>query len=119
MHSLQRFVALAIIGLLALLGSRAIAADPAPIKIGMIVPMTGPIAESGRYGIQGAKLAVEDINKAGGVLGRPLELVIEDDQSTNPSTILATRTSSPFWDQPAARKSSRSRRRCRRRPSRS
>ena len=89
MHSLQRFVALAIIGLLALLGSRAIAADPAPIKIGMIVPMTGPIAESGRYGIQGAKLAVEDINKAGGVLGRPLELVIEDDQSTNPSTILA------------------------------
>ena len=86
---LRRSIALAIIALSALLGSRAIAADPAPIKIGMIVPMTGPIAESGRYAIQGAKLAIEEINKAGGVLGRPLELVIEDDQSTNPSTILA------------------------------
>jgi|WetSurMetagenome_2_1015567.scaffolds.fasta_scaffold07373_6 branched-chain amino acid transport system substrate-binding protein len=60
-----------------------------PIKIGMVIPMTGPIAESGRYGIQGAKLAIEEVNKAGGVLGRPLELVTEDDQSANPTTILA------------------------------
>jgi branched-chain amino acid transport system substrate-binding protein len=65
----------------------ATAADP--IRIGMVVPMTGAIAESGRYGIQGAKLAIEEINKAGGVLGRPLELVTEDDQSANPTTILA------------------------------
>ena len=63
------------------------AADP--IKIGMVVPLTGAIAESGRYGIQGAKLAIEEVNKAGGVLGRPLELIIEDDQSANPTTILA------------------------------
>jgi branched-chain amino acid transport system substrate-binding protein len=63
------------------------AADP--IKIGMVIPLTGSIAESGKYGIQGAKLAIEEVNKAGGVLGRPLELVIEDDQSANPSTILA------------------------------
>lgn len=60
-----------------------------PIKIGMVIPMTGPIAESGRFGIQGAKLAIEEVNKAGGVLGRPLELVTEDDQSANPTTILA------------------------------
>ena len=70
-----------------------IAAVPAraadPIKIGMVVPMTGAIAESGKYGIQGVKLAIEEINKAGGVLGRPLELVTEDDQSANPTTILA------------------------------
>ena len=63
------------------------AADP--IKIGMVAPLTGPIADAGRYGVQGAKLAVEEVNKAGGVLGRPLELVIEDDQSLNPSTVLA------------------------------
>ena len=55
----------------------------------MVVPLTGPIAESGKYGIQGAKLAIEEVNKSGGVLGRPLELVIEDDQSANPTTILA------------------------------
>jgi branched-chain amino acid transport system substrate-binding protein len=64
-----------------------IAADP--IKIGMVAPLTGPFAESGRYQTQGAKLAVDEINKAGGVLSRQLELVIEDDQSTNPGIVLA------------------------------
>jgi branched-chain amino acid transport system substrate-binding protein len=59
------------------------------IKIGMVAPLTGPIADAGRYGVQGAKLAIEEVNKAGGALGRQLELVIEDDQSLNPSTVLA------------------------------
>jgi branched-chain amino acid transport system substrate-binding protein len=65
----------------------AIAADT--IKVGMVAPLTGPGAESGRYQVQGAKLAADEINKAGGVLGRQLELVIEDDQTTNPGTVLA------------------------------
>ena len=43
----------------------------------------------GRNQIQAANLAVDEINKAGGVLGRPLELVIEDDQTTNPGVVLA------------------------------
>ncbi|MGC2579257.1 MAG: ABC transporter substrate-binding protein [Terrimicrobiaceae bacterium] len=60
-----------------------------PLKIGMVAPVTGPAAESGRYQIQGAKLAVEEINKAGGLLGRPIELVIEDNQTTNPGVVLA------------------------------
>ena len=60
-----------------------------PLKIGMVAPVTGPRAETGRYEIQGAKLAVEEINKAGGLLGRPIELVIEDDQTTNPGVVLA------------------------------
>jgi branched-chain amino acid transport system substrate-binding protein len=55
----------------------------------MVVPLTGPAAESGRYQAQGAKLAAEEVNKAGGVLGRPIELVIEDDQTTNPGIVLA------------------------------
>jgi len=63
------------------------AADP--IKIGMVAPLTGPGAESGRFQMNGAKLAIEQINKAGGVMGRPLELVVEDDQTTNPGAILA------------------------------
>jgi branched-chain amino acid transport system substrate-binding protein len=64
----------------------AFAADP--IKIGMVAPLTGPDAESGRFQTQGAKLAIDEINEAGGVLDRPLELVIEDDQTTNPGVVL-------------------------------
>jgi branched-chain amino acid transport system substrate-binding protein len=60
-----------------------------PLKIGMVAPVTGAQAETGSYEIQGAKLAVEEINKAGGLLGRPIELVIEDDQATNPGVVLA------------------------------
>src|SRR5260370_26246720 len=60
-----------------------------PIKIGVTAPLTGPNAESGRWMMQGANLAVDEINKADGVLGLPLELVAEDDQSTNPGIVLA------------------------------
>jgi branched-chain amino acid transport system substrate-binding protein len=60
-----------------------------PLKIGMVALVTGLLAEQGLYQVQGAKLAVEEINKIGGVLGRPIELVIEDNQSTNPGSVLA------------------------------
>src|SRR5271157_6599545 len=60
-----------------------------PLKIGMVASLTGSAAEVGRYETQGAKLAAEEVNKAGGVLGRPIELVIEDNQTTNPGVVLA------------------------------
>jgi branched-chain amino acid transport system substrate-binding protein len=60
-----------------------------PLKIGMVASLTGPLAESGLYQSQGAKLAAEEVNKTGGVLGRPIELIIEDDQTTNPGSVLA------------------------------
>jgi branched-chain amino acid transport system substrate-binding protein len=59
------------------------------LKIGLITEITGPNAEAGSYTVNGARLAVEDINKKGGVLGKQIELVIEDNQSTNPGTVLA------------------------------
>jgi len=65
----------------------AFAADT--IKIGMTIPMTGPGATTGQLQHQGAKLAVDQINAAGGVLGRQIELVEEDDQTTNPGMVLA------------------------------
>src|SRR5246127_5246542 len=68
---------------------RARAEGAATIKIGMCAPVTGPAAESGRYAIQGAKLALEAVNKAGGILGKQAELVIEDDQTPNPGIVLA------------------------------
>jgi branched-chain amino acid transport system substrate-binding protein len=64
-------------------------AQSATLKIGMVAPVTGPAAESGRYAQIGAHLAADAVNKAGGVLGKPIELVIEDDQTTNPGVVLA------------------------------
>lgn len=70
------------------LGSRAFA-QGSTLKIGMCAPVTGPAAEQGRYAQIGARLALEAVNKAGGVLGKQVELVIEDDQTTNPGVVLA------------------------------
>ena len=64
-------------------------AQAATIKIGMCAPVTGPAAESGGYAVKGAKLALEAVNKAGGVMGKQLELIVEDDQTTNPGIVLA------------------------------
>ena len=64
-------------------------ADGETIKIGMCTPVTGPAAESGRYAQIGAHLAADAVNKAGGVLGKPIELIVEDDQTTNPGIVLA------------------------------
>src|SRR5580704_9440385 len=87
MRAIIKTASIMLAGAIVWMACAAQAADP--IKVGMVAPLTGPGAESGRFGIQGAKLAVEEVNKAGGVLGRPLELVIEDDQTTNPGTVLA------------------------------
>src|ERR1700712_4964280 len=64
-------------------------AQGATIKIGMCAPVTGPAAESGHYAQVGAKIAVDAVNKAGGVLGKQVELIVEDDQTTNPGVVLA------------------------------
>ena len=51
--------------------SSARAQGAATLKIGMCAPVTGPAAESGGYAIKGAKLALDAVNKAGGVLDHP------------------------------------------------
>jgi len=48
------------------------------IKIGMVDPFTGVYAAVAQNELIGAKLAVEQINAKGGVLGRPIELLVED-----------------------------------------
>ena len=53
--------------------------------IGVSLPQTGPKALVGRNFKQGVELAVSEINAAGGVLGKPLEVVFEDDQGDNPN----------------------------------
>ena len=64
-------------------------ADDSTIKIGMVLPVTGPAADNGKYSLTGAKIALDRVNKAGGALGKQLEIVTEDDQTTNPGAVLA------------------------------
>jgi branched-chain amino acid transport system substrate-binding protein len=49
-----------------------------PIKVGMVDPLTGVYSAVAQNEVAGVKLAVEQINAKGGVLGRPIELLIED-----------------------------------------
>ena len=64
-----------------LIASTASAADP--IKIGVSGPFTGGSSSMGVSMRDGVRLATEEINKAGGVLGRPLQLVERDDEAKN------------------------------------
>jgi branched-chain amino acid transport system substrate-binding protein len=64
----------------------------APIKIGLVAAITGPSALSGESITRGLTIAIDEINKNGGVLGgRALELVIRDDESTPAKGVTAAR----------------------------
>jgi branched-chain amino acid transport system substrate-binding protein len=66
---------------LALVTGLSLAADP--IKIGVDGPFTGGSSSMGVSMRDGVRLAVEEINKAGGALGRPIQLVERDDEAKN------------------------------------
>jgi branched-chain amino acid transport system substrate-binding protein len=53
----------------------------AATKIGAVTCLSGPLSTFGVSSVQGAKLAAEEINSSGGILGQPLELIVEDNQS--------------------------------------
>jgi len=63
-----------------MLAPATVLAEKKPIKIGFIHTMSGPISMYGITSAAGAKIAVDEINAAGGVLGRPLELIVRDDK---------------------------------------
>ena len=52
-----------------------------PYKIGTVQPLTGLAAYGGKTSLVGVQMAVDRINKSGGILGRPVELVVGDDES--------------------------------------
>src|SRR6059036_4101342 len=58
-----------------------VARAQAPVRIGVIEPLSGPVAASGNYIRMGAEIARDWLNAKGGVLGRKIELVIEDNKS--------------------------------------
>jgi branched-chain amino acid transport system substrate-binding protein len=57
-----------------------------PIKMGFDDPLTGTYAAVGKNELIGCQLAVEQINKKGGILGRPVELIVEDSTSGDAGT---------------------------------
>ena len=75
-----------LLGAVALFSSAAKADET--IKIGVNEPLTGAVAASGNYVTDGARLAADEINASGGVLGKQIELVIEDNKS-NPKEAVA------------------------------
>ena len=58
------------------------AADP--IKIGVVTPLSGTYAGIGQQVRWGLELATREVNTAGGIMGRPVELLFEDEEA-NPS----------------------------------
>lgn len=65
---------------LAVVGVLGLAAAQEPIRIGLQAPMTGPWALEGEQAQNSVQVVADQINAAGGVLGRPLEIVLGDDQ---------------------------------------
>lgn len=53
---------------------------PQPIKVGFVAGLSGRVADLGVAGRNGVLLAVEEINAAGGINGRPVELLVRDDE---------------------------------------
>jgi branched-chain amino acid transport system substrate-binding protein len=49
-----------------------------PVRIGLVDPLTGVYAAIAQSEVEGAQLAIEQVNKKGGILGRPVALLVED-----------------------------------------
>jgi branched-chain amino acid transport system substrate-binding protein len=80
---MQRRLWTSLLVLLVVIGLAVPASAQKPVKIGVLTPLSPPgDAGAGQFIVRGAKMAMEDVNAKGGLLGRKLELVIEDDSGT-------------------------------------
>jgi branched-chain amino acid transport system substrate-binding protein len=69
----------------ALAAPRIGGAQPAPIRLGILQPVTGALAQDGEYGRLGAELAIQEINASGGIRsmgGAQIQMVFGDARST-------------------------------------
>ncbi|MEU8664941.1 branched-chain amino acid ABC transporter substrate-binding protein, partial [Actinoplanes philippinensis] len=77
-------------------GTPETAASPAAsadtIRLASLLPITGRSSYSGEAMLNGAKLAIDEANAAGGVLGRKVELVVEDDACDPGTAVTAAQT---------------------------
>ena len=82
---------ISILALLVVLALSSAAFAATPIKIGYLANLTGDAATWGVHEKNGALIAVDEINKAGGVLSRPPEIVIYDVKAKAEDAISAAR----------------------------
>lgn len=66
----------------------ASASASGPIKVGMIAPLTGPFAPLGKGNKRGAEIAVSQINQAGGIDGRKVDLIVKDDKTKPTQSVI-------------------------------
>src|SRR5256712_7351504 len=85
-----------IVALLAGLASSATPADP--IRIAYVDPLSGPFAATGENGLNQFKYATDAINKAGGVLGRQLEIVPLDNKVRPPESPVQLKKVNRDWN---------------------
>ena len=71
--------------------SAAACAQTGPIKVGIPIPLSGPAALFGEPALKGAVMFVDEINKAGGVLGRKIELVVRDSKAAPDEAVRVSR----------------------------
>jgi branched-chain amino acid transport system substrate-binding protein len=90
MLNLKRILSLVLLSFLvaAALGS-GVASAAEELRLGFTPPVTGASAAEGALQIKAIKLALKQINAAGGVNGKQINLVIVDNQSTNPGALAA------------------------------
>ena len=69
------------------IGLVAVAEAQPPIRIGASLSQTGSLAAMGQNQLRGYQLCVRHMNEKGGVLGRRIELLVEDDQSKAPAAV--------------------------------
>jgi branched-chain amino acid transport system substrate-binding protein len=81
--TISRIAGAAAVGVLALTAGRALAADP--VRIGVALSQSGNLADSGELYKSGVELWKDQINARGGLLGRPVEIILYDDRS-DPAT---------------------------------
>ncbi len=89
--SSRRTLAFAAFGLLGVLTAAQVAAQSEPFRIGAVYAVTGPASFLGDAEAKAARLAVDQVNAAGGIKGRKVELILEDSKSQETAAVLSVR----------------------------
>jgi branched-chain amino acid transport system substrate-binding protein len=69
--------------------SQTLSSTKGPVRIGQATALTSEYTTVGQYLLNGAKMAVDEINAAGGIAGRPIELIREDSANNNSAAVNA------------------------------
>jgi branched-chain amino acid transport system substrate-binding protein len=88
---MKRFLAVLFVFLLLPIDGEAYAQKPAPYVIGFVGDLTGRMSEMGTANKRGMEIALEAINKAGGVNGREIKAIIYDSESETSKSVLHTK----------------------------